>query len=76
MDVEAYGRFMREEEKKKNDPRAIKNLSHSFLVFTNQKLQETDEEVCCTILCGYILQQRESFLTHSSDARQHNKNCS
>lgn len=64
------------ERKKKKDPRAIKNLSHSFLVFANQKLQETDEEVYCTIPCGYILQQRESLLTHSSDTRRPNRNIS
>lgn len=44
---------------KKKDPKSIKNLSDSSSVFTNQKLQETDEEVCCTVQYRYIFQQRD-----------------
>lgn len=59
MYVEAYGRFMRAEEGKKKRSQGNKNLSNSFLVFTNPKLQETDEELCYTIQYWYIFQQRD-----------------
>lgn len=52
MDVEAYGRFMR-------DPKSIKTLSDSFYFFTTQNLQDTDAEVCCTVQYWYIFQQRD-----------------
>lgn len=59
MDVEAYGRFMRAEEKK-NYPKAIKNLSDSFLVFTNQELLEADEEVLNNAVLVHLPAKRHS----------------
>lgn len=62
MDVEAYGRFMRVEEKKVIYPKAIKNLSDSFLVFTNQELLETNEEVLNnTVLVHLTAKRHYSF---------------
>lgn len=55
MDVEPYGKLMRG---------GNKNPVPLFLVFLQtKKLQETDEEVCCTIRYRHIFQKRDIIVS-------------